>query len=275
MAAAPISHALEAHSFSAGGAQPPAVLGLDVHLTRYLSTAEGSADLLDAVQTVAQYVKALPLTFAQLDLAESFRSTVADGRSTLILLKIFGESFKLYHKTAHLLEVVQLPTSDARPAEIGVAAKRVVVQGADLANAASEGALFLHQKKWVDLGGALPWTTAVLNASTLLADGIDAYDQWTGIEEIQWQRADTGADAHLDAREWLCIVRLVKDIASIILSVIGLGLLIFEIVMDSVALLPPLILGLSTLFLVCKIYAYFYERACVEAIQPRRAAVAI
>jgi hypothetical protein len=179
----------------------------------------------------------------------------------LILLRVFSHGCKFVQKTGEW--------SDVRSTE---AAQRAILQGIDFVNVASEGATFLHQKQWVDLGSAAPWANGIFQATALLSDGVDVWDQWTEIEEIQRLRsASTDLDPLLDAREWLCIVKLIKDISSIALSAIALGVLIFEIVTESVLLLPPLILGLSTLFIICKIYAYFYEKICIEAVQLRGA----
>lgn len=240
-----------------GVATGAVALSFDAHAVNYLTTADGSADLLDGVQLVAQCIHRLPLTSTQFGALEDLRRTSSDSRSMLVLLRAVTYGFKFVQRASEYVE------ADARSSEV---AKRAILQGIDFINAASEGVLFLHHKQWVDLGSTAPWANGIFQVTTLLSDGVDVWDQWTAIEEIHGQRAasTTSPNALLDEREWLCLVKLIKDISSIVLSAIALGLLIFEIVVESVPLLPTLTLGLSVLFIVCKIYAYFYEKICIE-----------
>ncbi len=248
---------------------PPVSLGLSGHLSRYLSSAEGATDLLDVVQTAAQHIQNLPLSDHHQRALANIQSSAGEAWQFLGLADAIGGGVELCAKTGELITLMQLPSDNPKTQEIPELAKKVLLQGSFVTYSSTKALSLFQAKKWVDLGSDAPrWISGINNVSALIMDGFDLYDQSTAIHEIQLKRAQaTQVEeiADLDAQAWLCLVKLVKDVASLLLSIIVLTTLIFEIVVESIVILPPILLTLATIFLITKIYGYFYERLLEES----------
>jgi hypothetical protein len=221
------------------------------HLIDYMSSADGPADFFDFVQVFASHAKNLPISPEQRAVAENIRAHSSDVWSLLVFPDIISEGTKWIQKTGLFIDGC-VQGSDAQTVQ--GAAKDALLQSVDFLNTIGEGGTFLHNKKWVDLGAAGPWMGGLYSTTSLISDGVDMHAQISNLQ-------DPAACAE---SQWLSIVKLVKDVASILLSLISLTALILGIAIETVFLLPSAALGLSTVFIISKIYGYFYERVVVE-----------
>ncbi len=260
-------------SLRIGGDQPSEPKSFCTHIVDYFSSADGPADLLKAIQLSAQYMQVLPLSREQWRVADSVRDAASDGWSMLVWADVVAEGTKFYQKTDELIRVFCNPSLAQRDEGISHLAKQTLLQGVDFLNTVSEGSLLMHNKKWVDMGKCAPWICGVFEGTSLISDGVDASNQWDLMNQIRTVRQgnlviEVEEIAALDLRGRLCLVRLVKDGASIVLSIAGLAIMLSGIAVEGSALLMGLLLVLSTIFLVTKIFAHFYERVVVERLPP-------
>jgi hypothetical protein len=238
-----------------GGALPP--VSFCTHVTSYLNTADGVADFTDAVQISMRYMQAFPLSDYQRGVVENVRGAASDAWSILVFPDIVAEGAKFFQKTGVFFESCYAGDYD----NVGATAKNALLQGVDFTNTVSEGAIFLHGKNWIDIGANLPAASATYSVTSLISDGVDVLDQ---VGKLTQEPSVDKEPEEIAAVRMLAVIRLVKDVASILLAVISLTALYLGILVESVALLPPLILGLSTIFLVAKVTAYFYDKMLVE-----------
>ncbi len=203
-------------------AQAQTLPGFGGYLVGYMSTADGPADLLDLVQVGASWIKQLPLSKENLACAESVRAHASNGWAVLVFPDILVEGTKFFH-TLVKTEAVS---------------STVFLQGVDFLNALSEGAFLMHNKKWVNLGACGSWAGGICGVTALIADGVDISEQLNTLDNP------------------LSLIKLVKDIVSVALTLIGLVVLACE-----TAVFPLAVLCLSTVYISAKITISFYERA--------------
>ncbi|MBI2743874.1 MAG: hypothetical protein HYX48_08170 [Chlamydiales bacterium] len=242
---------------------PPAAApqGFFYHLPTYFSTLEGGTDFFDGLEIGCRYGSYLPLTTSQHQLLGEVRASAADVWGLLAIPATLIEAVKWGGELGRFIEVAGSDCS-----KIEEATRGLFLQSSNLVYSSTKMLSTFQNKRWIDLRSATPWVGGGNCVASLAGDLVDLYDQITRIGEIEQTKRREGVNlAEAGEREWLAIVKIVKDCASIILSAILLGALIFDIVIESVALLPPLLLGLSTIFLVSKLYGYFYERMLDDA----------
>ena len=243
-------------------------IGFGAHLGNYLSSTDGATDLCLAIDTAVQHLQALPLSPAQQGVLEGVGKSASDGFLLLGLPDAITGSIKFYKQASGLIELIREPGDDSKYGKVQGAAKGLLLQGAAVAYSSTKVASLIQNKKWADLNA--PLISGVNNLSSLVMDSFDLFDQASKIYTIRQERAEATQGQRQVApevveREWICMVNLVKDVASVVLSVLILALLVFDVVAESVAILPPTILALTTIYLTAKLYAYFYERLFEDA----------
>ncbi len=245
-------------------------IGFGGHLGNYLSSTDGATDLCLAIDTAVQHLQALPLSPAQQSVLEGIGKSASDGFLLLGLPDAITGSIKFCKQASGLIELIRLrqPGDDSSYEKVQGEAKALLLQGASVAYSSTKVASLVQSKKWADLNA--PLISGVNNLSSLVMDSFDLFDQASKIYTIRQERAEATQGQRQVAqgaveREWICMVNLVKDVASIALSILILALLVFDVVAESIAILPPTILALTTIYLTAKLYAYFYQRLFEDA----------
>lgn len=224
--------------------------GWSDHLVDWCDVREMTT-FCDAVSVVAQHCQSLPLSHKHQHVAKSISDTAGDAWGVLAFPAMISEGTKFCHSISQL-------TTNPDDEPIRELASKAFFQGNDFVYQVSKGTSFMHAKKWVDLGkSGAAWSSGINYLAWFIGDAHGIHDQ---VVELNALTAGEKADDEEGHKRWLCIAKLVMHVASALIAFIGLTVLVFEIVVESVALLPALTLGLATFYLVFKIYAHFYER---------------
>ncbi len=212
----------------------------------YFTTTSGATDFFEIFHTGAHWVQTLsPESGSKGGVLDCIKNMSADGSSFMAWPVAFAEGAKFIDA------LCAKEFFDPNPEKVQKAWDSAFVQGADFVNRGCKAAMHLHAREWIHLGGAsFPILDGIYNATSLYSD-VASFNELL-------QKMYTEEDP------WLPLLKLVRDIASIAMAALGLLALVIEAAFGVIFLMPPVTLGLSTIYISAKISAVFYERMCFE-----------
>lgn len=228
----------------------------------------------DLTNITAQYLAVFPFNPAQQESLDKIRRTGSDVWGATAFPDMVVSAVKLSGRVTDLAAHLWCCGELWKFSELQEAAKNALLEANNLTYSITKGLSFSHSKQWIDLGRGAPWIGGINSVSSLVSDSFDVYNQAWEIATVQRRAEEPDAkpeEEYLSQREWLAIVQLVKDCASIVLSCIILTAFIFEVALETVTVLAPALLVLSSIYIASKIYAYFYQRMLVDNISASHA----
>lgn len=247
---------------------PPPKDGLD-RVAQYMESTSGAWDLFRIFDHAVQYLQNLPsLSEGFKDLSSGISKVVSLSGVSLSLPTLFSDVNTLRRKTGAFVSALELPHSDPlRRQKVLQSGKDAFVSSMWLTNTAAQATLFFNEAKLVKLGEYLPVVDGVYQGSALVSDGIEMVEQAYNLHSYQKvQPRDDQEAAELGEKKWLAWMVVLKDVASVALSIISLVGIALGIAIFSLPVMAVVALGLSTTWLTMKISSYFYK----EIIKERR-----
>ncbi|MBX3718520.1 MAG: hypothetical protein KF898_02590 [Parachlamydiales bacterium] len=233
------------------------------HVATYLDSTTGAWDLFRVIDHALEYVKNIPsLSDGTRELTSKISGAISLSGISLSIPAIFTEANSFRKKVFQFAASQDLPYSDGlRHQKIMQAGKGAVVSGMSLANAISQASLFLNEVKIVNLAELLPTVDFIYQGTSLVTDGAELIEEGYKINSYQSEQPRTPREtAELEEKTWLSWMVVIKDVASVATAAIALVGIVFGIAASSMAVVAPLVLVLTSVWLSMKIASYFYAR---------------
>ena len=241
------------------------------HVATYLDSTTGAWDLFRVMDHALEYVKNIPtLTDAARELTSKVSGVVNLSGISLSIPAIFTEANAFRKKVYQFAVSQDLPYSDGlRHQKIMQAGKGAILSGMSLANAVSQASLFLNEAKIVHLADCLPTIDFIYQGTSLVTDGAELVEEAYKLNSYQSERPRSVRETtELEENRWLSWMVIVKDIASVALAAIALYGIVFGIAASTMAIVAPVVIVVTSVWLMAKIASYFYK----QTLEDRRAA---
>ena len=229
----------------------------------YLTSAtSGAAHLFCTIDTAAKF-------FPETALTSKVRTYAASTGSVLCIPQFVEYVDDLKDNIYKLCDAKALPESDLeRSNKIFKAALGTATTSVDIVNCSAEFTLFLHDAEILPLGEAVPATEGIFQVTSAISDGVDLFaTQIYKIGKYQNKLEATQVEeekSYFQQKIYRTIIQIAKDILSISLAALALVSLFFAALLEGVVFIPPLVLGLSALYIVAKVTSYFYQMILKE-----------
>jgi len=240
------------------------------HIAKWVDCTDGAWSFFKVFDHALDYVKLLPnLSEGAQSFVEKVRRITDLSGSALSFPALISDANDLRHSIVSLGKAYELPEADKNRSEkIVRAAKKSFLDGCTLTNTTSQIITFLRESNFIQQSAAaaraVDW---VYNVTSLVTDGAELAEEAYKVQRNQGQLGTAKTEKEQNVLQekinlsWLTIV---KDVASVALSIIGIIALVFGALTQGVVIIAPIVLGLSTIWLAMKISAYFYERIIKE-----------
>jgi hypothetical protein len=245
----------------------------------YFDSTAGAWDLFRVVDQALEYVRKLP---SLSNAASEFTSKVSGAATlsgiSLSIPAIFSDINTLRKRVSSFVCSYDLPYSDGlRHQKILQAGKGAFLSGMYLTNSTSQAILFLDQAKIINLAQHLPVVDLIYQGSSLVSDSFELVEEAYKLNSYQHAIPHNQLEsAQLEEEKWLSWMVVIKDVASIalaIISIVGISLAIttasIGITTAWMAIVAPLGLALSTVWLAMKISSYFYKQVIEDRYAPQ------
>jgi hypothetical protein len=239
------------------------------YVAEYVGSATGTWDFLSFIDQSLCNLKVLP-SFSENEPALFGR--ISDVIYTLgIWLSIpalISDSNALRRSFAHVLEVRDLPESDPlKIRKITRAAKACFLDSMTVANSFSQASLFLDRVKIFAYNAVqLRIIDGIYYVTSAIGDGAELIEECFKLNEYQSSQNDVPnpvEDAKLKEKKCLSWMKIVKDVASVALSLIAIIGILF-VSTQAIPLIAVMCLVLNTFWLTMKIACHFYNKIVVE-----------
>lgn len=240
------------------------------HVAGYIDTSTGSWDLFRVVELVLSYFKAFSssATAAGTALVDRISGVINTAGIGLSIPSIITDGNTFRRSVVDFFQTQDLPYSDQlRARKISQAAKKSFLDGMTFTNTLSQASLFLDK---VDILKFAPQDLKVIdgiyNVTSVITDGAELVEEGFKLKQYETPQAQPRTDLErrqLDEKKQLSWMKIAKDVASVALSAIAIGAVIFGIATEA-GVISAVILVLSTGWLTMKITCYFYNKIVVE-----------
>jgi len=240
------------------------------HIAKWVDSTDGAKSFFKVFDHALDYAKLLPNLSegAQSFIEKTHKITDFTG-SALSFPVLISDANNLRHSIASWWRASELPDADkSRSEKIVRSAKKSFLDSCTLTNTASQVITFLSESNFIQQSAsaarAVDW---VYNVTSLVTDGAELAEEAYKVHRNQGRMGAAKTEKEqkvLQEKINLSWLTIVKDVASVALSIIGIIALVFGALTQGVVIIAPIVLGLSTIWLAMKISAYFYERIIKE-----------
>jgi hypothetical protein len=232
------------------------------HLTKYVTTTDGAADLFGVVETGMEYLKKWPLKLKQRDLANKVQNVANVAGNALVFPDIISDG---NHVRKSMLSLKKIHADEKKSPDhagkIHQGVKKFFVNALYLFGDVARAAGFMHENALINLGKGLTAANGVYNGSYLVVNTIEAVEKVKGIKQNKKRIANSHSEhekSYLSQKNKLKMLKTVQKTASIGLSLIGLASLAFSFSLSGSGVIPGIVLILSTSYLALNINNYFF-----------------
>lgn len=239
------------------------------YFAEWIKTSDGAADFFDVLNHGSQYLEKMSLSEGASQVVKNVGSSASLAWMMLVWPDFFADINSLRHSFTDLYTTFHLPTSEqGRTERIQNVAVHALKKGLSLINTTSDAAGVLYTLKWVSGGPGAPFFNILWNLSSLISDSWDLFVQ-TGMRaeyelRIQGGHYTQQQNQILQNYSAITFIKIIQDISSVAAAALVLVCIFFASLVEGLVFIPPLLLGLSTVYLGTSIILYFYKRI-VEA----------
>ena len=188
----------------------------------------------------------------------------------LSIPQLFSDSNSLRHSATDLMKAHNLPSSDPlKNKKITLAAKKSFLDTMNLTGTVAQISLFLdHAKIFIFDAMPLKILDGVLNLTGVITDGAEFIGECFKLKHYaspEAQPRSTAESTKLQQKKALALLVIAKNVASIALGVISIGVIILGIATTTFSAFSVTILGISAFWLTMKLASYFYNKVIVES----------
>ncbi len=232
------------------------------HVVEHLSTAGGLGDAVKVVNYATQWFMQLAKAFS--GEAVGRLRKITDATAAVLDLPYLCSAVGRLVKTLCEWRESQA-SSQAVGTNPGVGS--VLESGLSCVNAVADAAGNLHSLEVLDLGKSAPVVSGVFHASNIALEGKELMSECRRVQENIGDRSLSNSqekNVRIQRDSRLSMIRIAKCVASIVGSILaGIGLCV-TVGAGAAAILPVAGLLCSSVWLVCKIAAHFYEKMALS-----------
>lgn len=240
------------------------------HVAEYADTAQGAWDVFRFGNHVASFLELHLLPSNPLNgLVGKVKEVMNGAGIALSIPQIFSDLNAMRHSFTHLFTVQDLPYSDPhRTSKIAQAAKKGFLDTMVFTNSLTQAALFLENAKvFVFEVVHLKIIDGIYNLTSGILDGAELVGECFKLKQYhapESQPRNSTEAAKLEEKKTLAWLTIAKDVASVALAAIPLGVIAFGVTSGTMAACSTAILTLSAFWLTMKLSSYFYNKIVVE-----------